>query len=113
MARVKIALWICVLLFSAGCSSIGTGTITSDRFDYNAAISDSWKDQMLINLVKIRYGDSPVFLDIASVISQYSVEGELRLMTSRELKSCFEDSRIIKQRVTFMPEVLIVVGGSA
>ncbi len=38
---------------------------------------------------------------------------ELRLMTSKELKSCFKDSRIIKQRVTFMPEVLIVVGGSA
>ena len=82
MARINIALWVCVLLFSAGCSSIGTRTITSDRFDYNAAISDSWKDQMLINLVKIRYGDSPVFLDIASVISQYSMEGELRLMTS-------------------------------
>jgi hypothetical protein len=80
--RIHIAVWTCVLLFSAGCSSIGTRTITSDRFDYNAAISDSWKDQMLINLVKIRYGDSPVFLDIASVISQYSLEGELRLMTS-------------------------------
>jgi hypothetical protein len=82
MARVKIAVIACALLFFAGCSSIGTRTITSDRFDYNAAISDSWKDQMLINLVKIRYGDSPVFLDIASVISQYSMEGELRLMSS-------------------------------
>lgn len=82
MTRINIALWTCLLLFSAGCSSIGTRTITSDRFDYNAAISDSWKEQMLINLVKIRYGDSPVFLDIASVISQYSMEGELRLMSS-------------------------------
>jgi hypothetical protein len=81
MARVNIALWTCVFLFSAGCSSIGTHTITRDRFDYNAAISDSWKNQMLLNLIKIRYGDSPVFLDVASVISQYEMVGELRLMT--------------------------------
>ena len=32
---------------------------------------------MLLNIVKIRYGDTPVFLEVASVISQYSLEGEL------------------------------------
>lgn len=35
----------------------------------------------------------------------------LRLMTARELKSCFPHSKIIKQRVTFMAETLIVIGG--
>ena len=35
----------------------------------------------------------------------------LRLMTAKELKHCFPRSRIIKQRVTFMAETLIVVGG--
>lgn len=35
----------------------------------------------------------------------------LRLMTAKELKHCFPKSRIIKQRVTFMAETLIVVGG--
>jgi hypothetical protein len=32
---------------------------------------------MLLNIVKIRYGDAPVFLEVASVISQYSLETEL------------------------------------
>jgi hypothetical protein len=41
------------------------------------AISDSWKSQMLFNLVKLRYGDAPVFLDVASVINQYLVEGSV------------------------------------
>jgi hypothetical protein len=41
------------------------GTVARDRFDYITAISDSWKSQMLLNLVKIRYGDAPVFLDVA------------------------------------------------
>lgn len=34
-----------------------------------------------------------------------------RLMTLKELEQCFPGSRIIKQRVTFMAETLIVVGG--
>jgi hypothetical protein len=61
-----------------GCA-FGPGAISRDRFDYTAAISDSWKDQMLLNLVKIRYGDAPVFLDVASVISQYQVQGAVTL----------------------------------
>ena len=63
-----------VLLILAGlngCASIGPGTMARDRFDYTTAISDSWKAQMLLNVVKLRYADAPVFLDVASVISQY------------------------------------------
>jgi len=36
---------------------------------------------------------------------------DLRLMTPRQLRRCFPDSKIIKQRVTFMAETLIAVGG--
>lgn len=59
----------------SGCTSIGPGTVARDRFNYISAISDSWKAQMLFNLVKLRYGDAPVFLDIASVITQTGVQG--------------------------------------
>jgi hypothetical protein len=70
------------LLFLTGCAAIGPATVTRDRFDYTAAISDSWKQQMLFNLVKIRYGDAPVFLDVASVINQYSVASNIDLRFS-------------------------------
>jgi hypothetical protein len=45
--------------------------------DYSGAIAESWKRMMLLNIVKIRYGDAPVFLEVASIISQYSLETEL------------------------------------
>jgi hypothetical protein len=61
------------MLALPGCSGIGPSTIVPSRFDYTAAIGDSWKQQMLINMVKMRYGDSLVFLDVTSVISQYQV----------------------------------------
>jgi hypothetical protein len=60
-----------------GCASIGPRTLSRDRFDYISAISSSWKSQMLLNLVKLRFGDAPVFLDIASVINQYGMEGSV------------------------------------
>jgi hypothetical protein len=75
---LKTKIMILLLLAGAsGCASIGPGTVARDRFDYITAISDSWKSQMLLNLVKLRYGDAPVFLDVASVINQYGIEGSL------------------------------------
>jgi hypothetical protein len=64
-----------ILAGLSGCVSIGPATVTRDRFDYITAISDSWKSQMLYNMVKLRYGDAPVFLDVASVITQTGVQG--------------------------------------
>ena len=56
---------------------MGPGTIARDRFNYVSAMSDSWKRETLINLVKVRYADAPVFLDVASVINSYSWETDL------------------------------------
>lgn len=61
------------LLALSGCSGYGPSTVVPSRFDYTAAIGDSWKQQMLINTVKMRYGDPPVFLDVSSVISQFQI----------------------------------------
>jgi len=67
------------ILTLSGCAGLGPTTVSRDRFDYTAAISDSWKRQMMYNLVKIRYGDAPVFLDVSSVISQYQIAGQINL----------------------------------
>jgi hypothetical protein len=66
-----------LLLFAAGCASVGPRTIRHDRFDNAEAIADSWKRQMLMNIVKMRYGEPPVFLDVASIINQYAVGGQV------------------------------------
>jgi hypothetical protein len=71
---------VCPALLIAGgvgCASIGPRTVQADRFAYTEAIAESWKRQMLLNMVKLRYADAPVFLDVASVITQYALETEV------------------------------------
>ena len=48
-------------------------------FDDIIEISESCKRQTLLNMVKTRYQDVPVYMDIASVISQYTLESKIDL----------------------------------
>ena len=77
--RLTLITPLLILFALSGCGGIGPRTVAHDRFDYTGALGDSWKQQMLINTVKLRYGDTPVFLDVASVINQYSVESQVDL----------------------------------
>ena len=74
--RIIIAL---AILFLTGCNSLGPKSVPRDRFDYNTEISRSWKEQTLLNIVKLRYADMPVFVEVASIVAGYSLEGSVNL----------------------------------
>src|SRR5882672_425 len=72
--RLHSAFLILTLVgLTAGCV-LGPGTVIRDRFDYSAAVADSWKSQMLLNLVRFRYGDTGVFLEVGQIVAGYTVE---------------------------------------
>lgn len=74
------ALLLCLLVVMPGCAlRVGPKTVARDRFDYSAALTNSLKEQMLMNLVKIRYLDPPTFLDVAQVVATYTFEGSASL----------------------------------
>jgi hypothetical protein len=101
---MKKAAWgILLLVGLSGCASIGPSTIAPDRFDYITAISDSGKSQMLLNLVKLRYGDAPVFLDMSSVINQYAVEGSFGFIGSSSSSGSGQARYTDRPTITYLP----------
>lgn len=57
-----------------GCRSVGPITVPADRFNYNQAQAQSSNEQMLLNIVRLRYGEPIYFMELASVLSQYTLQ---------------------------------------
>lgn len=68
------------ILLSACATRLGPRTIPAARFDYNERIARSQNDQLLLNLVRLRYRDTPVFLDVGTVIAQYTLDARVGVL---------------------------------
>lgn len=66
-----------IALGCAACNAIGPRQLPFDRFDYNSAIANSANEQMLLNLVRLRFNEIPVFLAVNSVLTQYVWSGDI------------------------------------
>ncbi|HYQ92746.1 MAG TPA: hypothetical protein VES89_11905 [Candidatus Competibacteraceae bacterium] len=78
--RLRRALGLPLLVLLSACATIGAGSVNRDRLDYAEALARSWKEQTLLNIVKLRYADTPVFLEVSSVISSYQLQSQLNLL---------------------------------
>ncbi len=68
---LQTLLTLLLLVGLAGCKHIGPKTIVDSRVPYNEAILNSWKQQALLNVVRLRYADIPEFVDVPSVVNGY------------------------------------------
>jgi len=105
--KMKKASYRCALLIAAtlflisGCASRGAKRIPADRFDYNAAIAQSTREQMLLNIVRSRYLEVPVFLTVSSVLTQYEYNANAGVGTILEFGSGTTDRAIGETNLGF------------
>lgn len=70
-SRVNTAVLLLHLCFLVGCTNVGPKSIRNTRFNYNSAIIDTRNEQLLTNLVRLRYRDTPYFIEVSSIATQY------------------------------------------
>jgi len=65
-----------------GCFHLGPDRLEEDEIGYSQALGDTQNQQTLLNVVRLRYADTPSFLQTTQIISSYqlqqSVEGGLQ-----------------------------------
>ena len=44
---------------------------------YNEVVRDTNDQQLLMNIVRLRYADSPVFIDLPNITSQFEMSGTM------------------------------------
>jgi len=73
----NISLLLCLivlfLLSFMGCANLGPTTLKSERSNYNLAIQRTNDEQLLLNLVRLKYRDTPFFMEVSSVASQFTL----------------------------------------
>lgn len=72
--RLIFAMFIAMLCYS--CASMGPKTIPTDGFNYNQRILAQENEQILLNIVRLRYAETPLFINVSSIINQYSRDGK-------------------------------------
>lgn len=65
----------------AACAGIGPATISRDRLGYAEALAAAGKREMLLNIVRLRFGDVPSLTSVDHIVAGYSVESRIDLGT--------------------------------
>ncbi len=92
-------IWPCVLYrlgfilllgFLSACGVHSGAVLRESSLNFNQALQRALSEQMLLNLVRLRYGEPPVFLQVTSISTQFSFSGNAG--AGAEINEAYPDS---------------------
>lgn len=73
----KTLLLICLMeilpLSLISCVNLGPTTLKSERSNYNLSVQRTNDEELMLNLVRLKYRDTPFFMEVSSVASQFTL----------------------------------------
>tara|TARA_B100001996_G_C18632199_1_gene582219 strand:- start:363 stop:1427 length:1065 start_codon:yes stop_codon:yes gene_type:complete len=79
MKIINRIILILLVVATTACAKIGPDIIQASGNDYNIAIQRTIDEQLLLNLIRLKYHDTPFFLEVNSVSSQFKLNSEASL----------------------------------
>lgn len=77
---LKATAFAASLAFICGGCATGPRTIETVRLPYNESVKITSEEQLLLNIVRLRYGETPSSLAVSSIASQTEFQGDLSLI---------------------------------
>jgi uncharacterized protein YcfL len=68
--RASLLLALAFLAMAGCATNYGARAVAPSGYEYNSAIAHSQDEQLLLNIVRLRYRDTIVFMDVGSVTTQ-------------------------------------------
>jgi len=69
--RVCTFLLLGLAVVLGGCTQLGPKLVQAGRNDYNKVLARTEREEQLLNLVRLRYADDPLMLDVSSVSTSF------------------------------------------
>jgi hypothetical protein len=84
--RIHYFITLLSFIFLTGCqSTFGPSAINNTHIPYNQAIVDTLNQQMLLNIVRLKYHDEPYYLKVGSVTASLKFTGSAGINTNIDL----------------------------
>jgi hypothetical protein len=71
MRNVFYYLLVALLMVVAGCNTVGPRSVKTGRASYNIAVQQTNSEQLLLNIVRLRYRDPPYFLEVSGISTTF------------------------------------------
>lgn len=72
----RLAIW-CLVLTASGCTVVGPSALRQSRLRYNETIKTTSEEEMLLNIVRLRYTDTPSSLAVSNIAAQFELAASL------------------------------------
>lgn len=75
--RLPTTVILCVLSLCVSGCLLGPGSLRHSRTNYNRAVQQTAREEMLLNLVRLKYHQSEEFIRVPSITGQYTYDADL------------------------------------
>ena len=77
--RAAVLTCLCLAHLVTGCS-FGPKAVYKTRLAYNEAIKVTSEEQLLLNIVRLRYSDNPSSIAVSNIAAQFELAKKLQLV---------------------------------